>query len=51
MKIDLTMPLSDVIKMLLKGEEQELVPKDLKGYVENLAGDDKEKLQQALKEV
>ena len=45
------MPLSDVITMLLKGEERELHERDLLGYVENLSRGGKEALQQALKEV
>ena len=45
------MPLSDVITMLLKGEERELHGRDLLGYVENLSRGGKEALQQALKEV
>ena len=41
------MPLSDVITMLLKGEERELHGRDLLGYVENLSRGGKEALQQA----
>ncbi len=51
MDTDFSMPLSDVIKILLKGEERELHERDLLGYVENLARGGKEALQQALKEV
>ena len=51
MDTDFIMPLSDVIKILLKGEERELRERDLLGYVENLARGGKEALQQALKEV
>ncbi len=48
MDTDFSMPLSDVIKILLKGEERELHERDLLGYVENLARGGKEALQQAL---